>query len=212
VNRMSQRFDWPKNSTKSDDRLKVVETKDFDSRFETFWHKVCKENESILVERDRAYLRWRYSDHPENQYTTYMCEKNDEVVGYIVVSVEKNMSIENGRKGRLSIGNITDLLTLPSMTNSAFPLVSVAVDHFKNEDVDIARCWMFKRYPYHEILRKFGFYERYELLRRVVLRPKHNGTFICHVNSKATTQEDAKMTPKRNETFWFLMQGDSDFM
>jgi GNAT superfamily N-acetyltransferase len=210
--KMSQRIDRTENNTKSDDGLKVVETKEFDSRFETFWHKVCKENESILVERDRAYLGWRYRDHPENQYTTYMCEKNGEVVGYIVISVQKDMSMERGRKGRLSIGNIIDLLTLPNMTNSAFPLISASVANFKHENVDIARSWMFRRYPYHAILRKFGFHERYELLRRVVFRPKYNAQFICHVNSKAAIQEAAKMMPKRSKPFWFIMQGDSDYM
>jgi hypothetical protein len=207
-----QRIGQTKISTKSNDSLKVRATKDFDSRFETFWNEVCKENKSVLVERDISYLRWRYNEHPEKQYTTYVCEKNGEVVGYTVISVERDMSMERGKTGRLTIGNIIDLLTLPKMTYAAFPLVSASFSRFEHESVDIARCWMFRWHAYHAILRKFGFSEYYELLRRAVFRPKYNAQLICYVNSKTTIQEALGSMPKQNKPCWFIMQGDADYM
>ncbi len=128
-----------RSSIESNYGLKVRVITDFDSRFEVFWKEICKENNNVLVERDLAYLNWRYMKHPEKHYTTYVCEKNGEIVGYVVVNVEKNVSIERGGTDKLSVGNIIDLLTLPNMTNAAYPLISASCDHFEHERVDIAR-------------------------------------------------------------------------
>ena len=105
---------------KSNYELKVRVIMEFDSRFEAFWKEICKENNSVLVERDLAYLNWRYMKHPEKHYTTYVCEKNGEIVGYVVVNVEKNVSTERGSIDRLTVGNIIDLFTLPNMTDAAY--------------------------------------------------------------------------------------------
>jgi len=196
---------------KPNDGLMVSETRNFDSRFSAFWRKVNEKNSNILIEREPAYLKWRYTDHPEKQYTTYVCERHDEIVGYVVLSVERNMSLVRGRAGSLSVGDIVDLLTVPSQTNVASMLVSASCDYFEREEVDIARCWMAGWHPFRKILRKFGFSEHYELLRRAVLRPKYNEQLICYVTSKATIQEAFRLKQDKSKLYWFIMQGDADY-
>lgn len=206
-----QRIVRTKINSQLNDGSVVREISNFDSGFEIFWSAIKEKNRDILVERDSAYLEWRYTEHPEKQYTTYVCERHDQVVGYIVLSVEKNVSLERGRAGSLSVGNIIDLLTLPNMTDAAHLLVYAACSHFEREAVDIARCWMFEWHPFHEILRKFGFSKRYELLRRVIFRPKYTEQFICCVNSEAVIQEAIRTIGTKNKPCWFIMQGDADY-
>lgn len=206
-----QKISNVKISTRYDYELKARRIKTFDPRFETFWDEIKEENKNILIERDLAYLKWRYIEHPEKQYTTYVCEKNGKVVGYIVLSVEKNASMETGKTGRLTVGNIIDLSALPNMINAAYPLVSAACEFFEHERVDIARCWMVAWHPYHAILREFGFSESYELLRRAAFRPKYNAQLICYVNSRATIQEAIRSMPTKRKLCWFITQGDADY-
>ncbi|MCL4429605.1 MAG: GNAT family N-acetyltransferase, partial [Chloroflexi bacterium] len=151
----------------------VKKIKDFDSRFDIFWSKIKESNNKILVERDATYLRWRYSRHPEKRYTTYICEKNGEIAGYIILSLEKNVSFEGKGAGKLSVGNIVDLLTLPDATDAAYLLISAACAYFERENVNVASCWMFSRFSYHTILKKFGFSDYFELFRRAILRPSY---------------------------------------
>jgi predicted N-acetyltransferase YhbS len=206
-----QRINKEKISFGSNYDLKVKVIRDFDSRFEAFWKETCRENNSVLVERDLAYLNWRYMKHPERYYTTYVCEKSGEIVGYAVVNVEKKVSIE--RKGnKLSVGNIIDMLTLPNMIHAAYPLVSASCDYFEHENVDIAGCWMFGWHPFHPILRKFGFFDCYELLRRTASRSKYDSHLICYINSKVTIQEAIKSMRSLNKPCrWFIMQEDADY-
>jgi L-amino acid N-acyltransferase YncA len=208
-----QRINKKKISIESNHEIKVRVIRDFDSRFEVFWKEICKENNSVLVERNLAYLNWRYIKHPEKSYTTYVCERNGEVVGYVVVNVEKNASIERDGINKLSLGNIIDLLTLSNMTSAAYPLISAACRHFEYERVDIAGCWMSRRHPFHPILSKFGFSDYYELLRRTASRSKIGSRLIYYVNSKAAIDNAIRSMPDSSKpSWWYLMQGDSDFI
>jgi predicted N-acetyltransferase YhbS len=207
-----QRISKQKIRFNSNYGLKVRVLGDFDSRFEAFWKEICRENNGVLVERNLDYLNWRYMKNPEKHYTTYVCEKNGEIVGYVVVNVEKTVSIEREGTDKLSVGNIVDLLTLPNMTTAAYSLVSAACDHFEHESVDIAGCWMFRWHPLHKILRKFGFSEYYELLRRTASRSKYGSYLICNLNSKATLQGAIRsMRSPSKHCWWYIMQGDADF-
>jgi hypothetical protein len=201
-----------KISDKSNCSLIVREIREFDSRFEVFWKEICKANNNVLVERDPAYLNWRYMNYPEKHYTTYVCEKNREVVGYIVVNVEKNALVERTATNQLSIGKIIDLQTLPNITQAAYLLVSASCAHFENEKVDIAECWMFRWHPLHRILRKFGFSDSYELLKRTISLSKYSPQLIYYINSKATIQRAVRSRWSPNKPcWWYLMQGDADF-
>lgn len=197
---------------KSNQGLKVRVINNFNSKFEDFWKKICKENNDVLVERDLEYLNWRYMKHPEKHYVSYVCEINDEIVGYAVVNVEKNVSMEREGTGKLSVGNIIDLLTLPSMTEAAYPLIASSCSHFENERVDIAGCWMFKWHPLYPILRKFGFSDFYEVLRRSASRSKDDSHIICYMNSKAAIQEAMRSFRISSDChWWFMTQGDADY-
>jgi hypothetical protein len=197
---------------KSKNDIKVRVITEFDSRFSDFWKAVYKENNGLLIERDLAYLQWRYMDHPQKNYTTYVCENSKEIIGFIVISVGKDFSKESSTTDRLSMGNIMDLFTLPKMTHAAYPLISAACDKFARDRADIAGCWMPKWYQFHSILQEFGFSDYFELLRRTVTRSKYNSYLIYYINSKETVDEAMRSRLDTGKPcWWYIMLGDSDF-
>jgi GNAT superfamily N-acetyltransferase len=203
--RLHEKISRRRVRVESDDSLRIQRLNNFDSRFEAFWKRVYEQNEEILIERDLAYLRWRYFKHPEKNYIVYACEENSEVVGYSVLTVEKNVSMEKDNPGKLSIGNIIDFVTIPNMSNAGLQLVSRSLDYFERENVDVVGCWMFKRHPYYKILQKWGFSQYYELFRR------SHAQFIIYVNSKATLLKALESKPAKTKLHWFIMQGDADY-
>jgi hypothetical protein len=192
--------------------LQTRPIKEFGTRFEVFWEEISKQNNSVLVERDVNYLNWRYMKHPEKQYTSYVCEKDNKIVGFAVLNIEKKVVENRESVDKLSVGNIVDLFTLPSMTYAAYPLISAACRGFEDEKIDIAVCWMSKWHPLHSILTKFGFSDYYELLRRVASRSRISSYLIYYVSSQSTINKAIRSMQSQNKScWWYLMQGDSDF-
>jgi GNAT superfamily N-acetyltransferase len=188
----------------------IKKTSYFDSRFEVFWRRICGQNTNTLIERNLDYLRWRYLQNPEKRYCVYVCEENNEIVGYSVLSIDKDTTESNHLDLRLSIGNIVDLLTLPNKNYASLYLIAHMLDCFESNEVNMIGCWMFKSHPYHSILRRFGFSECYELLRRFVFRPKYVSKFILYVNSRAAVQKALELK-RTTGLYWFIMPGDADF-
>jgi hypothetical protein len=108
------------------------------------------------------------------------------------------------------MGNIIDLLTLPNKNYASLHLIAHMLDCFERNEADIISCWMFKNHPYHAILRRFGFSEYYELLRRCVFRLKYIQQFIVYVNSRAAVQNASELKGGTG-LYWFIMPGDADF-
>jgi hypothetical protein len=139
----------------------------------------------------------------------YACEENNEIVGYSVLSTEKNTSIIRDKPGKLSIGNIIDFITLSSHSQVKLSLLSRSLDYFEHEGIDIVRCWTFKGHADYAMFSKFGFSGYYELLRRAILHPEYVEQFIMYANSrtgllKALESNQTRLT-------WFIMQGDADY-
>jgi L-amino acid N-acyltransferase YncA len=201
-----------KVSAKSDFRFELSSIKEFDSTFEIFWEEISEKNNSVLVERDLSYLNWRYIAHPEKQYKVCVCKKDTKIVGYAVFNVERTSKIDRESVNQISVGNIIDLITLPNMASSAYPLISAACNYFEHEHVDIAGCWMTRWHPLHSMLAKFGFSDFFELLRRTVSRSKIGSYLIYYVTSQSNiTSALRSMQIPSEYCWWYLMQGDTDF-
>jgi hypothetical protein len=156
------------------------------------------------------YLRWRYLGNPEKTYSLYVCEENNEIIGYSVLSIERNTVEQRFLNAKLCVGNIVDLLTLPNKNYAAVHLVANMFGHFERDEVNIVSCWMFRGHPYYAILHRFGFSEYYELLRRCVFRPKYVPQFIVYVNSRTAVQKASELKGGKG-LYWFIVPGDSDF-
>jgi predicted N-acetyltransferase YhbS len=208
--RLRERSNRRKLQSMSKQKLTIEKISNFDSRFEVFWKRICEQNSNILIERNLDYLRWRYSGNSEIPYSVYACEENNEIVGYSVFSIEKSMAGQKYLDAKLSVGNIVDLLTLPDKNCASVYLVFHMLDYFERNKVDIISSWMFKNHPYYAILRRFGFSEHYEMLRRFVFHPKYVPQFILYLNSRDIVQK-ASESKTTTHLYWFIMPGDGDF-
>jgi len=128
--------------------IDVIRVTSLDDRVDGFWEQASKPYKIIAL-RDKKYLTWRYFDKPDNSYMMYLAEKEGEMLGYIVL---KLVTIDESSKS----GTIVDLLTLPGREDVVLTLILKAIEHFKEEEADVAMCYMQNKYCY-ELLRKIGF-------------------------------------------------------
>jgi hypothetical protein len=143
-----------------------------------------------MLARDRAYLDWRYVKRPDADYTIYISEKGDQLVGYIVLrSIEDN---------KLKTGFIMDLFTNTEDSTSAMDLLNKAQQHFNNTGDDMILCIMPPKAYLAPSLRKNGFL--------MVSRWTRKETAI---RIRQISEGDLKYADF-NPDDWYLTQGDSD--
>ena len=119
---------------------------DFDERFDDLWEEV-REQQGILLVRDRAFLNWRFREKPDTPCSVLVAEREGELLGYIV--------LWEGRMFDLKVGFILDMLTVNDTVAEA--LVSQGIQYFKKRGVDAAGCLMLPHTSYFKILRRAGF-------------------------------------------------------
>ena len=85
----------------------------------------------LTVARDAGYLQWRFCEHPTRSYETLVCEREGEIRGYCVVSVDATR--------RLTRGYVVDLQVLPDSDPAAAFLVYHALRACAHE----VRAWPF---------------------------------------------------------------------
>ena len=95
--------------------LTLGETSMFDARFDVF-HKRGRDCE-VSVRRDRDFLQWRYHEHPTQTYETLTCERDGEICGYAVLTV-------NASRKLASPGYVVDLQVSPESKSAALFLAS----------------------------------------------------------------------------------------
>lgn len=62
----------------------------FDERFDRLWDDLPKEG-VIAGKRDRAYLAWRFADHPVERFSAFLLSEGSRPSGYIVYRTEEGM-------------------------------------------------------------------------------------------------------------------------
>jgi len=178
TNTASRKLSTPKD-------LKILEVLSFDQRINEFWDDVATNYKVILV-RDKNYLNWRYFEKPNGEYKVFIAQKGGNVLGYIVLAIEK---IQN-----LRIGIIVDILT----TNNDITrhLVHKAIRFFSDMKVDKITCWMLKNCIYYNILKENGFlptFRKTKLTARLNL-PQSNLSLLQNLDN------------------WYVTMGDSDLV
>lgn len=173
--------------TKGDDCLenvKIRPIRSFDYRINAFWETASRYYDIIVV-RNRRYLNWRYFEKPNAKYMVLLGERNDKILGYIVLLCrsEKN----------LKIGYIVDILA--SSKSVIKSLVLKAIEYFEREKTNLIRCLMLKNSVYYKILRSYNFIPIGSTFFLAILTRGHLSipeTFI------------------KDHTKWYITLGDTD--
>lgn len=130
------------------DGLIITKISYFNDRFDDFWKKVSNDYDLIIV-RNKNYLNWRYVDVPTADYSIYVAERKGEICGYVVLG--------HSKKGDLTLGCIYDIITPLNQEDVLHCLISKAIDHFKDENVDGVFSEMVVPKIYRKIFLKNGF-------------------------------------------------------
>ncbi len=139
-----QRFFCP---WKSKDPLFSIRNIDcFDERFNSFWNEV-KGHYFFIIERDCNYLNWRYGDPRGGLYSINIAEKDDKLLGYIILRI-------NYYNKEYPSGHIVDLLTLPDRLDVAEALVKDAIKFFADNNVNTISCLVVKNHPLEAVYRR----------------------------------------------------------
>ncbi|MCX6653865.1 MAG: hypothetical protein NTY03_01955 [Candidatus Bathyarchaeota archaeon] len=132
--------------------LKDVQFKEvsiFDESFDKFYDKV-KSSYSFIVEKTVKYMNWRYCDKRGGDYKVRVAEKNDEIVGYLVLRVN---SVDKDNP----VGYIMDVLALNGRDDVVDYFIKLSVDYFKERHINVVRAQLVGGHAYERILSKYGF-------------------------------------------------------
>ena len=68
----------------SNKKFKIARITQFDDRINAFWNDVSR-HFSIIVERKKEYLNWRYQKKPDSHlFNILLAEEDDTILGYVV--------------------------------------------------------------------------------------------------------------------------------
>ena len=130
-------------------KINVRPIKEFDEEINGFWEKMSPHYDFIVM-RDAEWLNWRYCDPRAGEYKIMIAEKDSELVGYCVFTI-------NDYNSEYPVGYVVELLTLPRETEAASKLLGEAVNYFDNNEVNIINCLTVKNHIVNRILSKQGF-------------------------------------------------------
>ncbi len=130
-------------------QIKVNRVDLFDERVGQFWVETAPSYD-FIVNRDRKYLNWRYTDPRAGQHEIHLAEEDDQVVGYCV-------SYINRYRKEYPVGFVVDLLCHPDRTDVMSALLLKSLEYFDENDVNIVTSLTIKGSPLEETLSKTGF-------------------------------------------------------
>lgn len=117
---------------------------------DVFWDRV-KNYYTFIIERNKAYLDWRYIDNRSGEYTIILARDHEgKIVGYIVTAI-------NRKNREYPIGYIMDILALPENDKVVDKLIVNAIEDFDKEGVNLVNALMFKDHPFKKLFLKNGF-------------------------------------------------------
>ncbi len=177
---------WYSTPANFSEDIAVKEIRCFDKRFDDLWRK-ASQNHEICVVRNAKYLNWRYIDEPENKHVVFSAERNNEVVGYIVLK-----RLEEKDQGK---GCIIDLLDIQDkqVTQS---LLWHSIRYFESNHANKVEFYLTNDY-YENVLRSAGFIQRPN-------RPVGADWFMATSYSSNLIDEKYFYDPKN----WFMNSAD----
>lgn len=172
------------------DKLSTIkEITHFDDDYETLYRSVSS-HIKIGVNRNAAYMNWRYITKPGETYYRYGYYEN-EVLQAVIIFTLKN---KHGGK----IGYLMELLFDPKNEKVGKQLLKFCIATFKKNNADLVLCWCFEHSFNYSTIRKSGFYKFPEKLR-----PQKLG-FIAKILNSENTKDIYSL---KN---WYLSYSDSD--
>lgn len=171
-----------------DNELKIIKVSKFDDRVNNLFKEISKEY-SVIVMRTKDYLNWRYANKFKTEYIIYLAEKQNKILGYIILKCKCDEQSKNGY--------IVDFLVPSTQNNVALALLKKAIMYFKEKDMDKICFTLPPKSRFYKIFKKNGFFTHKTDL---ILIARTNNSSVLPISSF----KDFKK--------WFITKGDSDLI
>lgn len=164
--------------------LTINQISSFDDRINEFWTSVSNQHQ-IMVVRNKDYLNWRYGT-PDVNYAIFVAEKAGEICGYLILQAREQRDVE--------VVSIFDIMAQsPEVMHC---LVSKAVEHCRQNNIDLILYQLVASKAYHRTLKRCGF----------LMLPFIKGGHFCAYSSSPSISKEFLANPRN----WFVQVGDSD--
>ena len=152
-------------SLRNGDKIRIRRLEAFDDRFDALWER-CSPLLKISAVRDRAFLQWRFAEHPQVDYGIYAAESMEgDLLAYCVTRSET--------KSRGTRGYIMDMMGLPDQRHATAALVRHAARVLARQGANLTIVNMGTGAPWYEVLRRAGFFpvpERFVPMQQISYR------------------------------------------
>jgi len=191
-------FDYvKKNSVSFLHDPNVISVESFDKEWDSVWEGSLKKKYDIIINRSSEYLNWRFCNILGASYSIF-CYKEDSILGYIVLRIEKGNEFRACR--------VVDLVANEA---SMLPLLKKAVSYGHNQNVHFTDFFVYPNNFASDTLKEAGFY---------VYDPDVNPEppmFILPTNrKKLTTNIFYKFVDNDNmnslASSWYMTKADGD--
>ena len=137
-------------SLQTDPSLNISNIDSFDIRFNGFFEAI-KNNYNFIIEKTQEYLNWRYCDPHGGKFIVKIAEKENAIVGYMVLRINKYNE-------QYHEGYIVDMLGAPNQGAVLEPLLLDALRFFDESSLNIIHSYAFSNSSDAYLLRKYGFF------------------------------------------------------
>jgi hypothetical protein len=168
----------------------IEEVGDFDDRFDRFWNEIASRS-TIILNRDREYLSWRYGGVRRPDYTRLVAERDGRVLGLAVTRVIDMFDLSNGM--------IVELISVPGEEHAVEWLLVEAMNRLEAAAVDLMAASLPVGSDGHRALMRCGFLSAPDRLKP---RPE---PFIVYV-----TADRIDRTVVADPANWYITWGDTD--
>lgn len=167
----------------------IEEIKEFDTGYDKLWQKI-KPHISIGINRDSAYMNWRYVEKPGENYMRYGFYKTGNLEAVII------FTLKNKHDGK--IGYLMEILHAPESKKEGLQLLKFGTKILKKNKADVALAWCLPNSYNYNCHEKAGFYKFPEKFRPLKL---------SMIVKKLNTTHENEIYNVKN---WFFSYSDSD--
>lgn len=171
----------------------------FDAAFDQF-SSAAQAGKNLGLVKGRAYLSWRYQQHPDRAYLIWGAFVGENLVGYLVLHIAEFKS------------SICELETLPGNENAVFVLVEAAGKAAREAGSNVLGIWVPDHNPLHSTLQKCGFISQRRLHHWLAKRKRLSAwlyQIIVYAGHLAVPLTEHFL---KDIDHWSLAMGDSDLV
>jgi GNAT superfamily N-acetyltransferase len=128
-------------------QVKIKQITAFNDQIDEFWNNI-KDDYNFIIKRDQEYLNWRYCDDRAGNYTIFIAQENERIIGYLVLGIIDKDAF------------IADIIAIKNQEAIYNTLISHALNNLKQENIALISVWAIKGHAIEKSFIGNGFLAR----------------------------------------------------